>query len=85
MPRQKTHALVMRVHDILEFWKFCNGTRRRQAASDAYPGQWASAVGEDGVEQDARRLVVRTGTNTRELDEKTLVKPSEHERVGQRR
>jgi len=75
--RQETHALIMGIYDVLELWKFCDSTRRREVAPDAYPGRWASAVGEDRVEQDARRLVVRTRTNTRKLYEKTLAEPSE--------
>ncbi len=60
----------MRVDHELELGQLRDGARGRQTALDANPGRRASAVGEDGVEQDAGRLV--GGSTTRELDEKTL-------------
>ena len=60
----------MRVDHELEIGQLCDGAGGRQTALDANPGGRPSAVGEDGIEQDASRLVA--GSTTRELDEKAL-------------
>ena len=61
----------MRVDNELELGQIRDGAGRGQTPPDADPGRWASTIGEDGVEQNARRLVGGSRT-VRELDEKTL-------------
>ena len=61
----------MRVDHKLELGQLRNGAGRRQTPPDADPGRRASTIGEDGVEQNTRRLVGRSRT-VRELDEETL-------------
>jgi hypothetical protein len=68
---RQNDALVMGVHHELELGKLCDRAGRRQTPLDADPGRRASSIGEDGIEQDARWLVVG-GSTARELDEKTL-------------
>jgi hypothetical protein len=67
---QKNDTLVMRVDHELELGQLRGRAGRRQTPLDADPGRRASTVGEDGIEQDARRLI--SGCTARELDEKTL-------------
>ena len=68
------NALVMGVDYELEIRWFRYCARRRQASSDAHPRRRASAVREDGVEQDASGFVLCqwAGRDTRELDDETL-------------
>lgn len=61
----------MRVDNELELGQIRDGAGRRQTPPDADPGRRASTIGEDGVEQNARRLVGGSRT-VRELDEETL-------------
>ena len=61
----------MRVDNELELGQIRDSAGRRQTPPDADPGRRASTIREDGVEQNARRLVGGSRT-VRELDEETL-------------